>query len=484
MRPAGCPVFRASVSTCRSRSPSTARRVRPSATSARRKRRREAVPEGARAGVHGGTATVGGGGKRQPLTSEIRHSRLANGLSVVTERVPGSAVVSLGFWVDAGSRDERAEVAGASHFLEHLLFKGTEGRSAQEIAEAIEAVGGEMNAFTTKEYTAFYVRLLADDLDLALDILSDIMWAPAFRPDEIECERHVILEEISMHEDEPADLVHDLCQDALYSGHPLAREVLGDRTTITAMTRDDIRHYFGEHYRPGSIVVAAAGHVDHDALAQGVERRFARPPGAGPARAQEMLAPPRPLAVTSRTTEQAHLVLGMRGPARDDDDRFAFAVLNQLLGGGMSSRLFQEVREKRGLAYSVYSYRAAYIETGLLAVYAGTSPARATTVLDVIGVELDRLLQDEIPERELAVARGHVKGSLVLSLEDASSRMNRIGRSQLVHGWVMTLEELVERTEAVSATDVRRVIEKVLGGPRTLAVVGPFDEEAFAERVA
>jgi predicted Zn-dependent peptidase len=250
------------------------------------------------------------------------------------------------------------------------------------------------------------------------------------------------------------------------------------------MTRDHIRSYFAEHYRPGSIVVAASGHVDHDALAEGLERRFAGPSGAGPNRPQQMLAPARPLAVTKRPTEQAHLVLGMRGPARGDDDRFALAVVNQLLGGGMSSRLFQEVREKRGLAYSVYSYRAAYLETGLLAVYAGTSPARAATVLDVILDELERLLQDDLPERELAVARGHVKGSLVLSLEDASSRMSRIGRSQLVHRSVMTLDELVARTEAVSAADVRRVIENVVGGPRTLAVVGPFDEEAFAERVA
>ena len=414
----------------------------------------------------------------------IRTSRLPSGLSVVTEEVPGAASVALGFWVDAGSRDERPEVAGASHFLEHLLFKGTEDRGAQEIAEAIEAVGGEMNAFTTKEYTAFYVRLLHEDLDLALDILSEIMWGPAFRPQEIEAERQVILEEILMHEDEPADLVHDLCHDALYPGHPLGREVLGDKATITAMTRDDIRSYFGAQYRPQSIVVAASGKVDHDELTAGVERRFTGPSGAGPARERHNPAPLRPLVVGTRPTEQAHLVVGMRAPARDDEDRFALAVLNQLLGGGMSSRLFQEVREKRGLVYSVYSYRAAYLETGLLAVYAGTSPARATTVLELIHAELDKLLQEEIPARELDVARGHVKGSLVLSLEETSSRMSRIGRSQLVHGEVMSLEELVQRTAAVTAADVRRVIERVIAGPRTLAVVGPFDEEAFAEQVA
>jgi predicted Zn-dependent peptidase len=415
---------------------------------------------------------------------EIRHSRLPCGLTVVTEAVPGSASVSLGFWVDAGSRDERPQIAGASHFLEHLLFKGTEDRSAREIAEAIEAVGGEMNAFTTKEYTAFYVRMLHEDRDLALDILSEIMWGPAFRAEEIEAERQVILEEILMHEDEPSDLVHELCQSALYPDHPLGREVLGEKATITAMTRDDIRGYFAAHYRPESIVVAAAGKVDHDELVAGVERRFTGPSGAAPARESQVLPPARPLIVFKRATEQAHLVVGLRAPPRHDDDRFALAVLNQLLGGGMSSRLFQEVREKRGLVYSVYSYRAAYLETGLLAVYAGTSPARAGTVLQLIDAELDRLLQEEIPEQELAVARGHVKGSLVLSLEDTPSRMSRIGRSQLIHGQVMTLDELVQRTADVTAADLRRVIERVLTGPRTLAVVGPFDEESFAERVA
>jgi predicted Zn-dependent peptidase len=250
------------------------------------------------------------------------------------------------------------------------------------------------------------------------------------------------------------------------------------------MTPDDIRGYFGAHYRPESIVVAAAGNVDHEAVAAGIEARFTGPEGAGPARTATPLAPARPLVVDKRTTEQAHVVLGLRALARDDDDRFAFAVLNQLLGGGMSSRLFQEVREKRGLAYSVYSYRAAYLETGLLAIYAGTSPSRVATTLEIINTELDRLVQDEVPERELAVARGHVKGSMVLSLEDTSSRMSRIGRSQLVHRDVMSVEEMVARTEAVTADDVRRLIERVVAGPRTLAVVGPFEEDEFADQVA
>lgn len=405
-------------------------------------------------------------------------------MQVVTEAMPDSHTVTVGFWVDAGSRDEEPPQAGASHFLEHLLFKGTETRSAKDIAEAVEAVGGDMNAFTTKEYTAFYTRLLDDDLELGLDILSDIMWAPSLRQDEIDSERQVILEEIAMHEDEPCDQVHELLHEALYPGHPLGREVMGDRSTITAMTRDQIDGYFRSRYRPTSIVVAAAGRLDHDEVVAGIQRRYAGADGDAPARLVPALAPCRPVVVHNRPTEQAHVVVGLRALDRGDDDRFALAVLNHVLGGGMSSRLFQEIREKRGLVYSVYSYRAAYLESGALAIYAGTSPARVHEVLDLIHAELDRLVDDEVSDRELAVAKGNVKGSLALSLEDSAGRMNRIGRSQLVHGGVLPFDELVARTEAVTPDDLRRVVERVLGNDRVLAVVGPFEEDAFSERVA
>jgi predicted Zn-dependent peptidase len=341
-----------------------------------------------------------------------------------------------------------------------------------------------MNAFTTKEYTAFYTRLLDADLDLGLDILSDIMWAPAFRPQEVEAERHVILEEILMHEDEPSDLVHDLFSDAMYPGHPLGRAVLGDRDTITAMERDQIAGYFASFYKPESIVVAAAGNVDHDRVVEGVKARFAGSPGVRPPRQEARPGGPRTVAVTYRPTEQAHVVVGTRALPRGDDDRFSLSVLDQLLGGGMSSRLFQEIREKRGLVYSVYSYRSAYAETGSLAVYAGTSPTHVEEVLDLIDHELDRLLVDEISERELVVAKGHVKGSLALSLEDSAGRMTRIGRSQLVHGSVLTFEDMVARIDAITRDDLRRVVERVFTGERVLAVVGPFEEDAFAERVA
>ncbi|HEX7275751.1 MAG TPA: pitrilysin family protein, partial [Acidimicrobiales bacterium] len=299
----------------------------------------------------------------------LRTTRLDNGLQVVTEAMPDSHSVTLGFWVDAGSRDETPVEAGASHFLEHLLFKGTDTRSAKDIAESIEAVGGDMNAFTTKEYTAYYTRLLDEDVELGLDILCDIMDSPAFRGEEVDAERQVILEEINMNEDEPSDLVHELFHQTLYPDHPLGREVLGERSTITAMTPEQIRSYFDTRYRPPKMVLAAAGNVDHDTVAAGVARRFGGRPGDAPARVVPGLAPARRVGVVRRSTEQAHIIVGMRSITRDDDDRYALAVLNQVVGGGMSSRLFQEVREKRGLVYSVYSYRAAYLETGAFAIY-------------------------------------------------------------------------------------------------------------------
>jgi predicted Zn-dependent peptidase len=410
----------------------------------------------------------------------IAVERLDSGLACVTERVPDVRSVAVGFWVAVGSRDEDDRLAGASHFLEHLLFKGTPTRTARDIAEAIDAVGGEMNAFTTKEYTAFYVRVLDGYLDLALDILSDIMWSPAFRPDDIEAERQVILEEILMHEDEPADLVHDVFCEGLFPRHPLGREILGTTATITGMSRDDIRGYFARHYRPANIVVAAAGRLDHGAVAEGVAARFCGLAGGEPPARADGLPPHGNVAVCRRPTEQAHLVVGMRALPRDDPDRYALAVVDHVLGGGMSSRLFQEIRENRGLAYSVYSFRNAFVETGSLAAYAGTAPNRAREVVALIHAELDRLAAEGITEEELAAAKGHLTGSLALGMEDTSARMNRIGRAMVVHGEVETLDEVVGRIEAVTPDDCRRVIDRVLTGERLLAVVGPFDPETVA----
>ncbi len=402
------------------------------------------------------------------------------GLTVVTETMSDVRSITLGFWVGIGSVDEAPAHAGASHFLEHLLFKGTPTRSARHIAEAIDAVGGDMNAFTTKEYTAFYLRVLAEDLELGLDILSDIMWSPAFRPAEVDAERQVILEEILMHGDEPADLVHDLFSEALFADHPLGREVLGDEATIRDMSPDDIGGFHARHYRPANMVFAAAGDLDHGRVYDGVATRMnglaggERPPRCPPGDGR------RPVVVLQRPTEQAHLVVGVAGPARDDPRRHAASILDHILGGGMSSRLFQSIREEHGLAYAVYSYRMGFEGAGALAVYAGTSPSQAAKVLGLIHDELDHMADAGITEAELASARSHLRGSLALSMEDSGARMHRIGHSQLIHRRVPDLDEVVDRLVSVSAAEVNQLAADLLGGPRTLSIVGPFDDGEVA----
>jgi predicted Zn-dependent peptidase len=413
--------------------------------------------------------------------SGFHRTRLESGLRVVTERLPALRSVAVGFWVATGSRDETDELAGASHFLEHLLFKGTDTRHALEIAEAIESVGGDMNAATGQELTQFYVRVPDRHLPLALEILSDIVWSPALRAEEVESERQVILEEIRMRDDTPDDLVHDLFANALFPGHPLGREIAGSQDTITAMPRDSIAEYHRVHYHSENMVVAVAGNLVHDDVVKMVEAAmpeptpYTRTPRFSAAEAGE----PEPTSVLERPLEQAHLVLGVRALARADSDRYALAVVDQVLGGGMSSRLFQEVREQRGLAYSVFSYRSAYEETGSLAVYCGTSPERVGEVLDVVNGELDRLVADGgVSSGELERAKGHMTGSLALSLESSSSRMHRIGRAELTLGEVPDIDEVVERVEAIDDDDVARVIDRVLAsGSRTLAVVGPHTED-------
>ncbi|MGH8985968.1 MAG: M16 family metallopeptidase [Acidimicrobiia bacterium] len=412
-------------------------------------------------------------------------TRLDAGLRVVTEELPALRSAAVGFWVGTGSRDESDEVGGASHFLEHLLFKGTAQRSALDIANAVESVGGDMNAFTTQEVTAFYVRVPDERLDLALEILSDIVWRPSIDARDVESERQVILEEIRMRDDTPDDVVHELFGSTLFPDHPLGREVLGTRSSIEAMSREAIAEYHQSHYRPANVVVAAAGNVRHEEVVERIGEQL-EAAGDRPERVETPESPPRRLAVLARPTEQAHVVLGVRGLARGDDDRYALSVLNQALGGGMASRLFQEIRERRGLAYSVYSYRTSFVDTGAFAVYVGTAPARVDEALGVVDAELERLVgEGGISADELEAAKGHLKGSIALSLESSASRMHRIGSSELTLGEVPTLDEVVARVEAVGADDVARVIDRVLGrADRTLAVVGPFEESDFQERVA
>lgn len=413
----------------------------------------------------------------------IRRTQLESGLRVVTESLPALRSAAVGFWVGTGSRDEPDDLAGASHFLEHLLFKGTAGRTAADIAHAVESCGGDMNAFTAHELTTYYVRVPDERLGLALEILSDIVWSPALRTEDVDSERQVILEEIRMRDDAPEDLVHDVFAGAIFPAHPIGREVIGSPETIDAMTPPEIAAFHREHYHPSNVVVAAAGNLEHERVVELVERVLPPSFGTRPPREAWPGGPaPLPVAVLERDTEQAHVVRGMRALRTDDPDRYALGVVNQALGGGMSSRLFQEVREKRGLAYAVYSYRAAYEETGALAVAAGTSPERLGELLQVVDDELGRLVADRgLTERELDAAKGHLTGSLALSLESSSSRMHRLGRSELTLGEVLSLDELVAEVARVDADDVARVVDRVLAtDEHTIAVVGPIGEDTFA----
>jgi predicted Zn-dependent peptidase len=423
----------------------------------------------------------GSAGAPGELPEGVRLTEPTDGIRVVTEEVPGVRSVALGMWVRTGSRDEGPAEAGVSHFLEHLLFKGTAERTAAEIAHAVESVGGDMNAFTAQEMTAFYVRVPDEQLDLAIDILAEVVWAAALRADDVDAERNVILEELHMRDDAPDDLVHELFAHAMFPDHPLGREVLGTQQSIEGMTRESIVRFHRRHYRPSAIVVAAAGNLIHDRVVDRLARHgeaLEVGPDIDLGRSVEGLAPARRRAVLTKPVEQVHVVMGTRGIPREDPDRYALTVLNQALGGGMSSRLFQEVRERRGLAYAVYSYRVAYVETGAFGVYVGTAPGRAAETIDVVSTELDRVIRDAgVGGDELTAAKGHLKGSMALSLETSNSRMHRLGSSELMLGETLSLDEVTARVEAVTADDVARVVDRVLSsGARTLAVVGPVDE--------
>lgn len=414
------------------------------------------------------------------LDPGVEQTELPNGLRIVTETMPEARSVSLGAWVRVGGRDEPAELSGASHFLEHLLFKGTEDRGAREIAEAVDAVGGEMNAFTSREHTAYYARLPHAHLRLGIEILGDVLTAPALRPAEVEAERQVIVEEILMNLDAPDDRVHTLLAEALFAGHPLGRDVLGDRGSVEAITRDDIAGFFGEWYRPATMVVAAAGRLEHGAVVEAVAAAFGDRTGGGRPH-REAPGPLEPAVVIEHDdTEQSNLCLGWRSLPVDHDDRWALGVANQILGGGMASRLFQEVREARGLAYAVYSHTSGYADSGYLSVYCGTAPRRAPEALAVIDGVVEELLAGGVTERERDVAVGYLEGSMLLRLEDSGGRMGRLGRSLVQRDTITTIDEHVARLRAVTTDDVARVLHEVLTGPRVLAAVGPFEAGALA----
>ena len=427
-----------------------------------------------------------------PRDSGVSRTVLPGGLRVITESLPAVRSVAIGIWVGVGSRDEDLAHAGATHYLEHLLFKGTTRRTALDISAAMDAVGGELNAFTGKEFTCYYARVLDSDLPLAIDVLCDMVTSSLIAPRDVDAERGVVLEEIAMNEDDPSDTVHEAFAAALFGDSPLGRPILGTVSSINAISRDEISEHYQARYTPPSLVVAAAGNLQHDAVTELVRQGFAavtsgqtvqRDPVAPRVGGNYVVAdgpvPGRQGArLVSRGIEQANLVLGCYGLSRTDDRRFALGVLNAALGGGMSSRLFQEVREKRGLAYSVYSFNSQLADTGVWGVYAGCLPAKADEVLAICREEIDKLIAGGLTDEELERGKGQLRGSIVLGLEDPSSRMSRLGKAEIVYPRLDPVDEVLARVEAVSHDDVREVAAAILARPKALAVVGPFDDAA------
>jgi len=414
------------------------------------------------------------------VVSRVRRTVLPGGLRIVTEQMAGVRSASVGVWVGVGSRDEMPSLHGCSHFLEHLLFKGTRERTAMDISVALDAVGGEFNAFTAKEYTCFHARVLDHDLPLAVDVLGDMITSSVITEDDVEAERDVILDEIAMHDDDPDDVVHNLFAAQAWGDTPLGRPIAGTEESIQALTRGQITRFYRRHYRPANMVVAVAGNLDHASVVGQVRTAFGRNGFlAGselPVRPTVTEVARKVTAGVSRTTrplEQVNLVLGVKGLTRSDDRRFALGVLNTALGGGTSSRLFQEVRELRGLAYSVFSFGSHHADAGLVGVSVGCLPAKYDEVLAVVREELRKVAEHGITDEELARGKGQLRGGLVLGLEDSGSRMSRIGKAELVYDELLSIDEVLARIEGVTLDDVRRLAAELFAQPQMLAVVGP-----------
>ena len=414
------------------------------------------------------------------VASRVRRTILPGGLRVLTEEMTGARSVSIGVWVGVGSRDETPALHGASHFLEHLLFKGTHERSALDISILLDEIGGDFNAFTAKEYTCFHARVLASDLPDAIDVLGDMLTSSVITDEDVEAEREVILDEIAMHDDDPEDVVHNLFAAQAWGDSPLGRPIAGTEASIEALTPAQITRFYRRHYRPANMVVSVAGALDHADVVRHVERAFGRghflTGDAAPVRPSLTEKARRVSPGTShaqRPLEQVNVVLGMRGITRSDPRRFALGVLNTVLGGGSSSRLFQEVRELRGLAYSVYSFGSHHADAGLVGVAAGCLPAKYDEVLAVVREELRKMAAEGITEVELVRGKRQLAGSMILGLEDAGSRMSRNGKAELVYDELLGLDEVLARIEAVTLEEVGSLAADLFGNPELLAVVGP-----------
>ena len=418
---------------------------------------------------------------------------LPSGVRIVTEREKSVRSAAFGIWVNVGSRDENTKTAGASHFLEHLLFKGTKRRSALEISSAIEAVGGDTNAFTGKEYTCFYARVIDKDLPLAVDVICDLITSSLVEPADVDAERKVVLEEIAMRDDDPSDLIHDLFLENYYGDSTLGRPILGSVKSIKNMSRQTVFDYYRSKYQPQDLVVSVAGNIKHRQVVRMVEDALSKDSFLDRANksSASFIRPDSKTKVTGvgkvsltyRKTEQAHLIYGVPGVARNDSRRFALSVLASALGGGMSSRMFQEIREKRGLAYSVYAYPQQFAGSGVLTFYVGCKPDKAYEVSALIQQILADVAKNGLTEEEINRAKGSVSGSLVLSQEDTGSRMNRIGKAELVSGKVLSFDEILKEIAAVTPDQIIEIARQSIKVSPTLSIVGPLSSKSKFERL-
>ena len=410
-----------------------------------------------------------------------KKTTLQNGVTILSESMPNVRSIALGVWVGVGSRDEPVEIAGMSHFMEHIMFKGTPSRTAKEISETFDSMGAELNAFTAKELTAFYSRMLDEHLSSGIEVLGDMLQNSLFKESDIAAEKHVVLEEINLHEDSPDELIHDLFSDSLYDNHPLGKRILGNQKTVGSFDRQKVLDFYQKTYTPSNTVIAAAGHFEHDKLVNLANRYFVDTDSAGFKRQKKKAQAQSRLSVMNKATEQAHICLGSLALSATDKDRFVLSVLDNILGGGMSSRLFQEIREKRGLAYSVYTYHSVHLETGSFCMYAGTSPKNVKEVINIMQEEIKRIIDEEASENELHRAKQHITGQLVLGLENTSHRMMRLGKSELAQGKIYSVNELIDKVNKVSAQDVKRLAGKLMEKDAlSLTVIGPFTTDKFS----
>ncbi|SMC65072.1 M16 family metallopeptidase [Sporomusa malonica] len=403
-------------------------------------------------------------------------SVLPNGIRVVSETIPYVKSVTMGIWIGTGSRFEEEYNHGISHFIEHLMFKGTAQRSAKDIAEVVDAVGGQLNAFTAKEYTCYYLKVLDSHAELALDILSDMLLASKFAEEDIERERQVVIEEVHMYEDSPDELVHDIHLDTVWPSHPLGRNILGTTDSIGRFNRELVMEYYRNFYTPENMVIAAAGNITHEELVKLASRYFSAM--TGQRRIMAITAPRLTPSQTiiSKDIEQVHVCLGTLSVPQDSPEIYPVHIMNNVLGGGISSRLFQSIREERGLAYSVYSYQNNYKDAGLLTVYAGTRPSNINQVLDLIMENLKDLKNKGISQQELIKSKEQIKGSLLLGLESSSSRMSRIGKMEVSLGKFISLDQVVSKIDQVTLTDINQMIERMFTTENIcFTALGPVD---------